>query len=347
MLNRGSATFTQFIADDLVHVTLEVSSTGFKIERIFDPDKNMATLYSSTYSDHQLLQEMICDNYVKSNSGHWHPLIYTENRYASVGGEAILTFSETFEAIPDTVEFNIPIKSSLFSVKYPENAVVIDERYDPPLQFIFRRPDLEVILEPLEKSISPKITIDPNNGDSNSDNSGTGKLIQDSNTLIRSHDKAIDSNVGTTSHKTFIPNAIIALNHRNPVIFDLSVGILLYTPERLGSKELDSALFKIGKGDIAWDGSLLTLRKSKAFSISKESHRLLICKSEELYNSYKLPENLYLPYSLLVVTNEVVNFLVTISKIEPEGIWITYKRLCSDEANRYYPIARGIKGVRN
>jgi len=54
--------------------------------------------------------------------------VYIDKRYVYVKGERVLASSETFEAIPGTVEFNISIEASTFSPEFPEGTKVIDER---------------------------------------------------------------------------------------------------------------------------------------------------------------------------------------------------------------------------
>ena len=94
---------------------------------------------------------------------------------------------------------------------------------------------------------------------------------------------------------------------------------------------------KLGKGDIAWDGSLITVRKAKALTIPDESHHPLKCTPGRWCNWDKFPDKVDLPYSVLVVPNEDIDYLITIRKIETDGIRIAYKKLSPDEAKHYLP----------
>ena len=133
----------------------------------------------------------------------------------------------------------------------------------------------------------------------------------------------------------FIPKDSIALLEEKAFVLDLASGELLNPAARLDSKQAHSNLLKLGKGDMAWDGSLVTVRKAKALTVSKESNRPLKCIPGKWCNWDKLPEKVDTPYSVLVVSNEDVDYIVAINKIEAEGIRISYKRLNADEAEHY------------
>ena len=129
LIEQGLATFEQSTIDAQVHATLKMGDgTKFKMERIFAPDKGMSILYTAVYRNNQLSREIICRDYAQTNSGEWFPRKYIDNKYADVEGARILTFSETLEAIPGTVEFNIPIEPFIFSPQLTEGTEVIDQR---------------------------------------------------------------------------------------------------------------------------------------------------------------------------------------------------------------------------
>ena len=135
----------------------------------------------------------------------------------------------------------------------------------------------------------------------------------------------------------FIPVADKALKQDKPLVFDLKNAILLNPAAKIGSVQAHEKLLKLGKGDIAWDGSLVTVRKAKALTVSQESHRPLKCTPGRWCNWDRLPDKVNLPYSVLVVTKEDVDYLITIRKIESDGIRIIYKKLNPDEVKSYLP----------
>ncbi len=135
----------------------------------------------------------------------------------------------------------------------------------------------------------------------------------------------------------FIPVADKALKQGKPFVFDLKNAILLNPAAKIGSAQAHENLLKLGKGDIAWDGSLVTVRKAKALTVSQESHRPLKCTLGRWCNWNRLPDKVDLPYSVLVVTKEDVDYLITIRKIESDGIRIIYKKLNPDEVKSYLP----------
>jgi len=135
----------------------------------------------------------------------------------------------------------------------------------------------------------------------------------------------------------FIPVADKALKQDKPFVFGLKNAILLNPAAKIGSAQAHERLLKLGKGDIAWDGSLVTVRKAKVLTVSQESHRPLKCTPGRWCNWDRLPVKVDLPYSVLVVTNEDIDYLITIRKIESDGIRIIYKKLNPDEVKSYLP----------
>ena len=135
----------------------------------------------------------------------------------------------------------------------------------------------------------------------------------------------------------FIPEAGIALTKKAPFVLDLFSSKLLDPDAKVDSKQAYENLLKLGKGDIAWDGSLITVRKAKALTIQDESHRPLKSTPGRWCNWDEFPDKVDLPYSVLVVTNEEIDYLITIRKIETDGIRIAYKKLSPNEAKNYLP----------
>lgn len=141
----------------------------------------------------------------------------------------------------------------------------------------------------------------------------------------------------------FIPKASIALILERGFVLDFASGKLLNPAAKVDSEQVHKNLLKLGKGDIAWDGSLLSVRKAKVLTVRQESHRPLKSTLGRWCNSDRLPDKVDLPYSLLVVTNEDVDYLISILEIKYVGIKIKYKKLTAEEAKSYYPIQKNGK----
>ena len=145
------------------------------------------------------------------------------------------------------------------------------------------------------------------------------------------------------SKEIFIPKAGIALILERGFVLDFASGKLLNPAAKVDSEQVHKNLLKLGKGDIAWDGSLLSVRKARVLTVRQESHRPLIRKLGKWCNSGRLPDKVDLPYSLLLVTNEDVNYLISILEIKYVGIKIKYKKLTAEEAKSYYSIEKNGK----
>ena len=202
--------------------------------------------------------------------------------------------------------------------KYP-TSTVLDERYNLLLEYIIESPALEVFLEPLSKEnivLSTPEKIKSNKADS----------------------KAMDTHGKDRGEKIFIPKISAAIiKQSKPFIFDLASGKLIFIFVTAGdlSAHTHDSLMNLGKGDIKWDGSLITVRNAKALTISQELYRPLKSTPGKWQDSYSLPNKSDLPYSLLIVNNEGDNYLLTIHTIKHDGIWITYKKLNSNEVRHY------------
>ena len=137
--------------------------------------------------------------------------------------------------------------------------------------------------------------------------------------------------------RKFIPHIDVARSEKKGFIFDLQSGKIISTPDKeiIDGKAINEIVSKQKKGDIAWNGSLMTFRNSKAHTVAKESKRPLELKQGKYITLYNLPGKLKLPYSMLVEIKEKKYFLITIYKIEDEGVWFFYKELNPKEVEHY------------
>lgn len=133
----------------------------------------------------------------------------------------------------------------------------------------------------------------------------------------------------------FIPKVSIALKKRTIFILDLSDRKLISAQSKPNSEKAHKYLTKIGKGDIAWDGTVVAIRGASVLTTKQESKRPLKFTKGKWSLSYKLPKKVELPYSMLIVTKEKTNYLITVRKIESGGIRVTYRKLYPDELSKY------------
>ena len=150
-----------------------------------------------------------------------------------------------------------------------------------------------------------------------------------------------DPNKAQSARKVFIPNTIKAKEEQLLCILDLASGKLLPLSMRISSdpKQACEALSEIRQGDLAWNGSLIALCNANLLTIAEESHRPLLFICGERARSYDLSKNTQLPYSLLVVSSEKTPYLVTILKIESNGITIEYRQLSTSQLSQFLPTA--------
>ena len=139
-------------------------------------------------------------------------------------------------------------------------------------------------------------------------------------------------------NKFFIPTRSIARKHDKPFVFDLKdEKLIMVSLDKENNQQMNKKLTDLGKGDIAWDGSLVTFRDANALTVVRELKRPLETTKGKWINSYKLPAKVKLPYSALIKTKERENYLIAIYEIQKDGIWILYKDLDPDKVKYYLP----------
>lgn len=138
-----------------------------------------------------------------------------------------------------------------------------------------------------------------------------------------------------SNSEIFIPKETVGLKKTKPFILDLESRTFLYVPNKVESEQTYNRLIKLKKGDLAWDDKLVAARNATILTVPFESHRPLKQIDNKWSTSYKLPSKIQLPYTLLSTNKEGTYYLITIRKIESDGIWIVYQKLNTEELKRY------------
>jgi hypothetical protein len=111
---------------------------------------------------------------------------------------------------------------------------------------------------------------------------------------------------------------------------------LYFELKEIDSKELRDYLNKIGQGDLAWgDDSLITFRNSKIYIEDKNRENSLSYIAGKYCVIHKLRPKIKLPISLICENNKHISHFITIHKTTSDGIYITYKKLNSEELKHY------------
>jgi len=300
LLNSEIMTIRQSVIGKQIHVDLELSDGMVKLKWIFEPDKGMSISYIGLYLDNKLTEDTISQDFVEIADGEWFPMRYISNKYAHINGTDELIYSEMLDPVPGSVQFNTPIDPSVFSLKFPDGTRVTDFRYNPPISYSIELPSLDVFLEPLQFD-----TKDVN-------------LFGDS--------------VSNQQKGMFVPMSDLMKKQLALFALDLASGkIVSIFDDADTQSKLHRSPFEIGQGDILWDGALLTVRNTKASMVKQEVRYPFVHTANEWYDRYELSKNFNLPYSILLTTRENANYLLSIYKIEKDGIWVTYKSISPNE----------------
>jgi tRNA A-37 threonylcarbamoyl transferase component Bud32/biopolymer transport protein ExbD len=128
--------------------------------------------------------------------------------------------------------------------------------------------------------------------------------------------------------------------HQGPVVLDLASGELLSVPKEVESQSGFARHFtKLGKGDLAWDGAIITLRGARLSEWLDNGWTLRNPESElDGGGAYRIT----VPARLRVTTAEGGHFIIDVrEKIEPEkGVRIEYQRTDQPESTETTPAAK-------
>ncbi len=93
------------------------------------------------------------------------------------------------------------------------------------------------------------------------------------------------------------------------------------------SKALYDYLMRQNKGDNAWNGTLVLLRKAKP-SPAKQSDTLLIKEKVTKWATFcELPKKAILPYEMIVKNAQGLTYLISIQNIQAKGIYVKFREL--------------------
>jgi hypothetical protein len=306
--------FAQAIADGTVINVKRRKDETYQIEFIFydsmknisviDPTQGYSVTTEENYENGQLIYRATA-KFEEVSSNAWFPV---EGETVSFGGPDLSQVVSRDRVRVTEIIINDPnFYDDLFHVDFPEGTVVRDAVSG--YQY--------VVGEPMSEKAD-----------------GASKSL---------HEVAIDTleeiaeeiNQKHTEFEMLIPKVDIAIENKEPFVLSISDNNLINPQNKPESRETDKFLAELGKGDIAWDGTLIATRGAVVLTTKQESKRPLKVTKGKWTNSYELPEKVELPYSMLVVTRERVNFLMTILKIESRGITVAYRELSPNELSPY------------
>jgi len=135
-LDRGTMGMVCSTEGGQLVVSCELEQLPVRAEFRLAPQMDGALLNAKMFMGDRLVTETICSDYFRCDSGNWSPGRYVTRKYADIAGQRTLTYSESYEAIPNAVDFNLPLERGLFQLKLPPGTHVMDLRHSEPLEFI-------------------------------------------------------------------------------------------------------------------------------------------------------------------------------------------------------------------
>lgn len=260
------------------------------------------------YQGDRLVKEIIADDYRDIN-GVPYPFLYVSRSFDENGG----ILREKKQVVQE-VELGIDLSEEDFTVLLPKGTIISDLILSHKVTEVEQdsRMGIGDILgmgaQEIAQAELAKLVIQPD--------SLPSKLVR---------------------REIFIPHAVLAQRGHKPFVLDLARAELIHAPvaDKLDTERVYNYLTKLGKGDIAWNGSVVTLRDSNAFMVKQEAERPFIHKAGRWTASAELIEGIKMPYTLLMANKEGISHLITIEKITLEGITVICKKLNAEEAEQY------------
>jgi len=137
--------------------------------------------------------------------------------------------------------------------------------------------------------------------------------------------------------KRVIYNLNYANRNNLPFVFDLKSGELVEKKmvERLDTKTSYKSLLDLGKGDIAWNGNLITVRDANLYGITADPKNKLKIEKGQYTDTYILQDGFILPYTLFARNKEEMYYRVSIIETKPRYIVVLYQQTGKSKAMLY------------
>ncbi len=308
--------FARAISDGTQINAVKEKDGKYRVELVYEKDRKQIAIVDPSqgyslplqeYYNSGQLRERYTAKFMEVSPNVWFPVEGEDIRF-SKDDPTLLRMKSTVQVSDVTIN-NPNFYDGLFHIDFPKGARVID--HTTGVQYI------------VGESMSQKLY----------GVSGAQSIDEIAKDTLEAIAKETEQ-----KHKDieiFIPKVNIALKKRTLFILDLSDRKLIRAPGKPDSEKTHKYLTKIGEGDIAWDGTVAAIRGASILTIRQESNRPLTFTKGKWSGAYKLPEKVELPYTMLIVTKEETNYLMTVRKIESGGIRVTYRQLYNDELSRY------------
>jgi len=297
------ATATGAIIDvSITHESGEyrISFTDDKYKKVasFDSTKGFSCTSVEWYKDGNILIRKTA-KYLQADEGIWYPKTGEKVVYFPNGEEKNRTIVQV-----KNVKVNDPnVSKAFFPITFPKGTLVLDKNIG--LSYTVGEPDSERVI-------------------------GSGAV---SHGLIATEElKDLPGRSIKSIKEIYIPKSDIALKNGIPFVLNLKTGELINIPVDPNTVAAHKLLTAKKKGDIAWNGNLLVLRKAAIDITMNKTIKPKDIKKAKWGTAYDLPKAVSLPHLLYIKTSEKHLYLIKIRKIEANGIKVEYEQVDSSKS---------------
>ncbi len=289
---------------------IEFEQSGKQRVGIVDPSKGYSLIQDAVYKDGVLLQ-IYEASFRQLDEGIWFPEHAESTWYYKDGDSNKLRAKDTAK-ISNIIINDPSICKETFTIKLPEGTRVID--VVTGVEFVVDNP-MSVKLHGVTGSQTPD------------------EIVRES---IQNMDENDPNGLSKKTNKNiFIPTIDMQNINSQPFVLDLGSGKLFHIKQKLDSEEFYNYFVKLKKGDLAWNGKLITTRDATVFTTKKESDHPLTLIQGDWNKIYQIPKDVKMPYEIIVLNKEEVYYLVSIQEIKPEGIAILLNQIKKANVNLY------------
>lgn len=249
-------------------------------------------------SDQRVCQEVQMEEF-KEISGVFLPMKITARHRDPREGEPDTVFEEITYYI-EAYQLNDPANThESYKIQWPENTIVYDRRTGISFRYINGRMDLkdqtiyDVDLRDVDQILAKVSNRSPS----------------DPNTEI------------------FVPRISAALERQKPYLFDLATSQLIQFEGDITDPNTRSKSEQLQQGNLAWDDKIVTIRQTRLLSTTGSDKQSLKQQKQNELDVYVLADDINFPYRMIACTEEGHYYLVTLRRVDKNGILIKNRKL--------------------
>jgi len=301
----------------IIRIKSEIIQDDKHKVRIVDicPQYKYRCLRLTEYENDKMTREVEYENY-KNYWGYYLPERYSNRRYENG------LLSKEIDISIDKVEFDIEVDERVFSVDVSDGTLVAGRILPNMLldSWYTTKAETLTIDSILNRELDNWYTKPETLTIDSAPNKELDEILDDK---IKSGDFV------NTEHDdiVFLPSIDNFLSAGFGFVFDCEKNKKYQILSYPDSEKAFAYLNEKKWGDLLWDGNFITTRNAQIIPNDKQDKTMTFLSKTDWIKTYKVLENIPLPYKFTVINKEESHFLLTIFKIDDKGVYISCKKM--------------------